>query len=941
MVTNRLSVDADRVNFYDGQRITLDELRDEQARNLSIDAANVGNFLGSGVVRFNPIPVVVFDSDDLNDFQQNLFDGYSFDGVNVLNYTPTISDTVEGVQLAVTLSDVMLKGSAATKVAIFGVTFGDTLVHDDLLFEDNGTQVTKGRYKEIRGILFNDFAGNLRGSRRLAVDDGYNFIGRCVIREAESLETSFDHIMEAQTAQPNQYFKNFPPANVGETPTEMLQNAIGLDYSLSALNIGLGSLTTRELEPNDVSTKYGQKFLASGKNIQKISVLLSVKEDQSALTADAYNWSGSITLTLNALQTEVECPVSSTPDNAVDFDPDPAVLAQLSLDVDNLENQGIVLGPTPQIVDFVLTGTALADPLRSPIETGKYYVFTIGRSGDTGVGTILIEEAPHISSSSGYFVVFDGSQWIEVRESDMWFSIEGDYVKVSNGFAYEDGVGVEVPKIKVDSSNTEAPYVEGLISLTTTSRDAYNYVLLELGSEFSEQEQDQRTGNLIYSRVSPTPEFSMLTASQLSTLTVTKPAPVLTALVKDHNPRGNPAIISGTSTLAGVVEDVCFHIINPDADVLSNGLTGSLLSPDSSANKKYRVIDSTLFVDSYGDVNGDGIIDETDLALINSWISDGYDFDLSTAAGQQQIIDGYATLDQVLRADLNGDGKVDATDALILSNYLNKAISTFPVGSSYRRVELRTEAILDPANTTTNMLQDNVVFQTTPFTSTPWKIDYLANWIPDNILIEDVRRNMPTTFTEESSSSLVGGRNDFYAPGNLLIEGLQLNPDGTSYSVDFEVNHLTLNIPIIDSYGNPTFLDGYKGLLLFENFVAESSSGKTATGFEAMKYHDETYVQLADFDAGKVKIVPSIQSTANQYSVTLGGDIDDIVGLFYDPTTSLLTIYINELFDDGYGNSAVPPKSMKVSVVVYMKKAGFANNTTSVSRSEMRELLNI
>lgn len=940
MVTKRLSVDAARVNWYDGQQVTFDEVDAEQARNLAIDAANVGNFMGSGVVRFNPVPVVIFDSGSLNDFQQNLFDGYSFDGTNILNATPTLSDTVEGVQLAVTLSDVSLSGSAKTKVAIFGISFGDELIHDDLVFNENGTQITRGRYKEIRGILFNDFAGNLRGSDRLALDDDYNFVGSCTIREAESLETSFDHVLEAQTAQPNQFFNNFPPAGFGETPTEMLQNAIGLDRSLSELNIGLGSLTTRELAAGDVSTRYGQKFLATGTNIQKISILLAVQEDQSALPMDAYNWTGSIVLTLHALQTEVDCPVAITPDNAVDFDPDPTVLAQLSLDVDNLRNQGVVLDGTSRVVDFVLTGTSLADPSRSPIEEGRYYVFTIGRSGDTSVGTLLLEEAPHRTSSSGYMVVFDGSQWIEVRESDLWFSIEGDYAKVSNGLAYEDGVGVEVPKIKQNSSNTEVPYVEGLLSLTTTSRDAYNYLLLEPDSEFSEPEQDQRTGNQVFSRVAPIPSFSMLTDSQLTTLRVTNPAPVLTARAYDHNPRGNPSTITASATLPGVAEDVVFHIINPNADVRTHGLVNSILVPDSSASYQYRIIEANLITDSYGDINGDGLIDAQDLALINSWIADSYDFDLSTAAGQQQIIDGYATLDQVLRADLNGDGKVDASDAAILTNYLNKSVSTFPVGSSYSRMELKVEAILDPKNNPADIAQDNDDFQTAPFTGTTWRINYVASWIPDNIVIEDVRRDMPTTFTTESTDELPGGRNDFYVPGNLLIVGQQLNPDGTSYSVDFEVNHLTLNIPIIDSYGNPTFLDGYKGLLLFDNFVAESSSGKTATGFDAMKYHDGTYVQADDFSASKVKIVPAIQSTANQYPITMGGDIDDVVGLYYDPSTSLLTLYINNLYDDGYGN-ALPPRSMKVSVVVYLKKAGFANDTASVSEAEMRELLNI
>lgn len=938
MVTKRLDVDAERVNFFDGLRVTRSELRDEQTRNVNIDAANIANFLGSGVVRFDPVSRTILDTNDLNSQQQNLFDGYSFDGQNVLVGTvPSVSDTIEGVHLSVTLSNVELSGAETSRVAIFGISFGDLLIHDDLEFKENGTQITRGRYKEIRGILFSNFAGNLRGSRSPAVDDGYNFVGRCIIEEAESLEPSFDHIVASQTNQPNKYFENFTPALFGETPTEMLQNAIGADRSLSELNIGLASLTKRELAANDVTTRIGQKFLATGTNIQKISLLVGVKENTSVPAMDAYNWSGSIVLTLHALQTEVDCPVEITPDNEVDFDPDPSIISQLTLDKADLEKQGVVLDGYSQIVDFVLTGTNISDPLRSPIEENRYYVFTIGRSGDASVGTLLIEEAPH-RADNGYMTIFNGSQWTNIRESDMWFSIEGDYIKVSDGIAYEDGIGVQVPKIAADSTNTEVPFVQGLLEYTTVARDAYNYLLLEQQSSFSDFEQDQRTGNDIATRVHPAPAFSTITQSQLDTLRISKPAPVLIARSKDQNPRGNPAAISGTSQYVGSVETNIFHIIIPDADIRNHNLVGSILVPDTSSSERYRIIEATLINDAYGDVNGDGVIDETDLAIVNSWINDGYHFTLATAAGQQQIIDGYATLDMVLRADLNGDGKIDASDASLLSSFIDKTIATFPVGTNFSRMEIKVEELLDPLNNPADMKGDNPLHATAPYVNKNWRIDYCPTWIPDFLEIEDLRRDMPTTFTEESSDTLPSGRNDFYAPGNLYIVGQQLNPDGTSYSVDFEVNHMTLNIPILDSYGAPVFLDGYGGILLFDQLVAESASGLTAGGFEAMKYSDGTYVQLTDFAAGKVKVVPAIQSTSNKYSVS--GDIEDVVGLYYDPDTSLLTIYVDDLLDDGYGN-ALPPKTMKISVVVYMKKAGFANSTRSISVAEMRDLLDL
>lgn len=939
MATKRLGVDAKRNNWNDGQQITYADLLDEQNRNVSIDSSNIANFFGSGVLKSELTGKTIFDTEDLNSYQQQLIDAHSFDGSNIVNSsTPSISDIIQGSQLSITLYDVNLNGADKTKVAIFGVSFGDILIHDTLTFNNNGTQVTRGRYKKITGILFNNFAGNLHGSKNLALDDQDIFTARCLIREAESLEVSVDPIMASQTLKPNKYFEDFIPASSSQTATEMLQGAIGLEYSIADLGIGLGSLTQRKLLADDVTTRYGQKFLAKGSNIQKISILLGVEADLSVPEDDAYNWSGSIILAIHPLQVDIDCPVDPVPDNAVDFDPDPTIIAQLSLNQEEMLQRGVVLNNTSQIVEFVFTGTNLSDPLRSPIEANKYYLLAIGRSGNAGTGTILVEEAPHIAEN-GYMTVYNGDGWINIEESDLWFIIEGDYLKVSNGIAYEDGVGIEVPKIKKDLTNTEVPFVEGHLEFATTSKDAYNYVLLEPKNELSDLQQDQRTGNSMFSRVRPVPLFSTLTQSELNTTLQIKSAPLLMARAKDKNPRGNISNISGSSKFVGSVENEYFHIIEPNADIQTFNLVGSIIYPDTTANYSYRIIEQKLLRDAYGDINGDGIIDESDLEIINGWISDGYSFNLNTAGGQQPIIDGYATLDQVLRADVNGDGIVNSTDISLLSDYLNNAISNFPAGSYFLRTQLKVETLLEN-NENAEMSEDNSSsFQTAPYNEVDWEIDYIPTWEPDLIEIEDLKRYLPTTFTNDYSTESPSGNNNFFFPNNIIITGDQLNPDGTSYSVDLEISQITLDIPIVDSNGDSTFLDGYKGILLFDAFVAESSDGLTSKGFDALKYHDGSFVQIGDFEDGKVKIVPSILSLANDYPVS-GGRIEDIIGMYYDNGTSLLTMYINNTYDDELNNH-LPPLSIKISLSIYMKKAGFKNTSYNVTEGEMRELLDI
>ena len=939
MVTKRLSVEQKSVNWFDGQQVSEAELDDEQNRNTNIDAAIVANFFGSGIVESNPVPVIIFDSNSLNVAQQALIDAYAFDGSNVYIGTPlvSVSDEINGVNLVIEMSGARLEGiDAYAKVCVIGDSFGDYLIHDDLFFHNNCSKTTTGRYKSIRAILFNNFAGNSNGSKNFAAD-GYDLVGRCIIREASSLEVSTDCIVASQTEQPNQFFKDFIPGNSSFSITQMLQDAIGADKSVGDLNISLTSSGIREISINDVTTKIGQKFKAVGKNIQKISILLSVAYDSSALLGEEYAWSGNLNLELHKLQTDVTCPVSPIPDTALDFDPDPSIISYISLSALDLRKQGIVLDGTPKIVEFIFSGSQIANPVNSIIVKDNYYMFAFGRSGDTHTGTLVLQEATD-RYSNGYMTIFDGLQWVNVSDSDMWFIIEGDYVKVSDGMSFIDGVGVEIPKIKKDSTNTEVPYVYGMVPFYTAAHDTDNYIIIEKENEYSDTVQDERTGNLVYSRFVPSAAISLINYANFNLLRATDPAPVILGKAYDNNPRMNVSSISGSTQYIGLAYDNEFNILRPNIDLRTQELVYSILTPNDSRSYQYRIIKSELLLDAYGDINGDGIIDLDDWYIINSWMPDGYD--LSDTRTQNLIINGYITVEEILRADVNGDGIVDSNDVALVQDYINKAIYSFPVGSTFPRLKLTVESLLDPLNNAVEIQVTDSQFSTVPFVALDWTIDYFASWISDKVIVEDLRRLMPTTFIEESTDALPEGRNDFFIPGNLLVGGQVLNADGSSFRLDLEINQVTMEIPILDIDGNKIFLDGYAGVDLFETFVAESSSGLTAFGFNAMKYGDGTYVQMEDFGNSKVKIVPTLQSISSQYQVVSGGTIEDIIGLNYDPITSMMTIYIDNVFDDGEGN-LLPPLSTKVLVDVYLKKSGFANSASFIDRAQMRSVLGL
>lgn len=948
MVTKRLPVGIKRVNWFDGMQVDRDDMVDEQTRHKDIDAANVHNFFSSGIIVNATSPHVILDTNDLDSTQQALVDSSAFDGQNVYDYDNVVSDVIEGVQLSVTLSDVVLEGAAQTKVSIIGDTFGDELIHDDLVFDENGTQLTRGRYKKIRSIIFKDFAGNLRGSLPHAMQDGY-LAGRCLVTETDALEASPDTLLAYQMSQPNIFFSDFEPALWSITTRAMFDDAIQADdgaKSYSDLDIGLESFQQRTLAADDVTTRIGQKFQANGNNIQKISILLSSAYDST----DGYDWSGSIVMSVYELQTEVNCPVSPVPDNAVDFDPDPRIIGQLALDKNDLEKQGVVMDGYIQAVDFVFTNTNISDPVRSPITPGNYYAFAIHRSGDTSMGDLLIEEAPQ-RGETGYMVYYDGSQWVNVKDSDMWYGVYGDYVKVADGVAYEDGVGVEVPKIAPDDTNTEAPYVSGPHEFSVVTNDAYNYIIMERQSEYSDPTQDQRTGNLISSRVKPSPVFSLISLSQLNTLLETNPTPLLLGCVRDRNPRANIEEVTGTTEVVGLVRRNEFNVLYPDADLQQHNWVGSMLIPNStSCCETYRIIKTEMIYDAYGDIDGDGSITSDDVVDLQSLRQDYLNYteailgpglgtnniDLSTSMAQQFVVDGYVDIEVLLRADVDGNGIINNIDEGLIEDFVNKVLSSFPAGSTFPRMQFTVENLTDPLTTTATIPTVCSAFAAVPFADTNWKIQYYPTWIPDLVRLHDARRKLATTVSD-TVSGCNGGQNNFFIPGDLILGGEVLNPDGTDFRIDFEMTHLSLHVPITDAYGSPVFIDGYTGVLLFDTFVSEEASGKTTSGFDAMKYSDNSYVQPGDFADGKVKIAPSIQSTASNFTVPFGGDLTDIVGLNYDPDTSLMTLYMA----DGYEAIAEPAVRTKILVEVYLKKAGFRNPTQEITDDEMRALLGI
>src|SRR5208337_1762027 len=133
---------------------------------------------------------------------------------------------------------------------------------------------------------------------------------------AASMTLSRDVIMLSQNQQPNLFFRDFfLDFSVNTSSLQVfLQAALPL-YNIADLNIYTQPLDNLPLLSGDVTTQIGEKFQANTNNIQKVSLLLSVRNQVSGQSNNLV-WTGDIVLSIYPLQTSVDCPTDLVPGTA-------------------------------------------------------------------------------------------------------------------------------------------------------------------------------------------------------------------------------------------------------------------------------------------------------------------------------------------------------------------------------------------------------------------------------------------------------------------------------------------------------------------------------------------------------------------------------------------------------------------------------------------------
>lgn len=727
---NRLP--TERINWFDGQRVTETDLDIEQNYVQKITSELALDAIGSGVVQPDPFETRVLldtskpgkytEGDDENPSKLDI-EGGTYDGMPIY-FDRQVSDTTRGVRLEVELTDVDAKGLEQTKVLLLGRIFDGVdsegiLTAEVLSFASNGKQISNYYFREIIAVYFNNFSGGIGATHYDASKASLDLVslkaGKAVVREAPPLWVYPTPSMSEQAESPNFSLATFITSSTSNTIEEEIEDGLGASNSIGDLYLDLEGREEIKLEA-DASTAvaYGQKFLAKCNNLQRIDLLLSSEEDKSASLGEEFDWSGELVISIHELASDVNCPTDAIPDDLIDFDPDITPIIEVAFSQEDLEELGYSLDGTPTMVSFNFAGTLIADPNIEPtIEENKYYAFLLSRRGDNRTGTIVLQKGfstkagkveknvpltvfEEYGKTTSKFFEFDPvtKRYISDSNSSMWYVVHCDSIGVTDGTAYSDeGVAVTLQKTEEFIGGAEISFMLKNIPLATVEEGESNYVVLSHVEEFTTPDVHPRTNNFVFKRIKDTLAVTVVDSTGLQKLQEDT-FPLLLARIKDENVR-DAQTISGSFDKPGFIDVTKVIVESPSSSLLAANLIGRIIVPDTDCNctAKYRIIKAECLQVLAGDLDRDGEITQNDVLAMLDVVGNT----INSEDTERSILGGEIDIINFLAADLNADESVDCDDIELLEDAVDGYVN-FTTEETLTYLVLHLENVLESQN---------------------------------------------------------------------------------------------------------------------------------------------------------------------------------------------------------------------------------------------------